>query len=386
MKNIALIFAFQENSLFARKLIRGITAYRKEHRMPWQTHLVDWPSFDPKIFKRQQYDGIIGILPPGYNPAGVPCIHIAGHRIGNGSDSYCIGQDNESMVRMAVEHLWRKGYRRLALCGYPRSSTLLWQEERIEAFRQVCADYGAVPDLLFPGRRAEPAEKKYLFLEQALKSLAVPAGIVAINDFRALDVMEAVKRARLRIPEQIAVAGIDNDEMLCSISTPPLTSIEHFPEKKGYHAAGMLDALLRGEREIPSFVPSLQLVERGSTHTLVHENQPLRIAMEYIQHNAGSMLRTEDVAQASGVSRAAIERIFRTDLRSSVNREITAARVSLAKRRLSETDTPLKEIAVQCGFRNVHYFTTVLKKCTGLSPGAYRAAIRKNLNQDPDMP
>ncbi|MCF7864065.1 MAG: hypothetical protein K9L89_04685, partial [Kiritimatiellales bacterium] len=66
MKNIALIFAFQENSLFARKLIRGITAYRKEHRMPWQTHLVDWPSFDPKIFKRQQYDGIIGILPPGY--------------------------------------------------------------------------------------------------------------------------------------------------------------------------------------------------------------------------------------------------------------------------------------------------------------------------------
>jgi AraC-like DNA-binding protein len=110
------------------------------------------------------------------------------------------------------------------------------------------------------------------------------------------------------------------------------------------------------------------------------------MAMEYIQHNAGSMLRTEDVAKASGVSRTAIERMFRTDLRSSVNREITAARVSLAKRRLSETDTPLKEIAAQCGFRNVHYFTTVLKKSTGISPGAYRAAIRKNPDQDPGMP
>jgi LacI family transcriptional regulator len=202
--------------------------------------------------------------------------------------------------------------------------------------------------------------------------------VIAVNDFRALDVLDAAKRSGIRIPEQIAVMGIDHDEMLCSISSPPLTSIEHFPEKKGYHAALMLDALLRGEKEIPSFTSSLRLIERDSTDTMVHGNEQLLAAMEYIQHNAGTALRTEDIAQNAGVSRATVERMFRIELRSTVSREITAARVSLAKQKLSEPNLPIKEIAAQCGFRNVHYFTTVFKKSTGVSPGVYRDSVSRS--------
>lgn len=375
MNRIALIFAFQENSLFARKLIRGITTYRQEHQLPWQTHLVEQTSFDPKIFRRQQYDGIIGILPPGSKPSGIPCIHIAGQRVKNSSGRYCIGQDNEYIIRMAVDHLWRKGYRNLALFGYPRNAVLRWQEERIEAFRKICAEYGAPASLFFPSLQTEQTGKKHRLFKEALGLLPLPAGIIAVNDFRALDVMEAAKRAGLRIPEQIAVIGIDNDEMLCGISSPSLTSIEHFPEKKGYHAACMLDALLRNSRNIPPFTPSLQLIERESTHSLVHENRPLLAALEYIRCHAGIPIRTEDITLKAGVSRATLERMFRTELRSTVNKEVTAARIALAKRKLSEPGTSLKEIAAQCGFRNVHYFTTVFKKTTGVPPGAYRVSV-----------
>ncbi|MFA6173392.1 MAG: substrate-binding domain-containing protein [Kiritimatiellales bacterium] len=378
MKNIALIFAFQENSPFARNVVRGVLDCKKKYRLPWQLHLVEQTSFDPGIFKRQKYDGIIGLRPPSGDIPGIPCIHIAGQRSANRPGRFFIEQDNEKIIRIAVDHLWRKGCRNLALFGYPRMDVLRWQEERIEAFRKICAEYGASSKLFFPGRRAEQAGKKHQFIKKALLSLPVHSGVIAVNDFRALDVLDAAKRSGIRIPEQIAVMGIDHDEMLCSISSPPLTSIEHFPEKKGYHAALMLDALLRGEKEIPSFTSSLRLIERDSTDTMVHGNEQLLAAMEYIQHNAGTALRTEDIAQNAGVSRATVERMFRIELRSTVSREITAARVSLAKQKLSEPNLPIKEIAAQCGFRNVHYFTTVFKKSTGVSPGVYRDSVSRS--------
>jgi LacI family transcriptional regulator len=380
VKNIALIFCFQVNSSFVRTVVQGVTDFTKEHKTLWHLHLVEQASFNPKLFIQKNYDGVIGILPTQGMPAEIPFIHIAGQRTENGPGSFCIEQDNAGIIRIAVDHLWRKGYRSLALIGYPRANTLplLWQEERIEAFLRICAEYGVSPKLFFPGRRVEQTERKHLFIEQALKSLPYPSGIIAVNDFSALDVLDAAKQSGIRIPEQVAVTGIDNDRMLCTLSSPSLTSIEHFPEKKGYHAACMLDALLRGEKEIPSFTSSLRLIERDSTDTLVHGNEPLRAALEYIQHHAGTVIRMKSIVQSAGVSRAVLERMFRTGLRSTINREITSARVSRAKQKLSETNLPLKEVAVQCGFRNVHYFTTVFKKSTGVSPGAYRVSAGKN--------
>lgn len=378
MKNIALVFSFQENSLFARNVVRGVLNYKNTHHLPWHLHLVEQTSFEPKVFVHQKYDGVVGILPPHGIPAKIPFIHITGQRVEHNPGSFCIEQDNEAVIRIAVDHLWRKGYRNLALFGYPRLAVLRWQEERIEAFLRICAEYGATSSLFFPSRRIEQSERKHQFLEQALTSLPNPSGVIAVNDFRALDILDAAKRSGVSIPDQIAVTGIDDDEMLCTLSSPTLTSIEHFPEEKGYHAACMLDALLHGEKKIPAFTPSLRLVERGSTNTLVHGNEQLLAAMEYIQNHAGNVIRTEDIALQAGISRATIERMFRTELRSTVSREITAARVSLAKHRLSEPDARLKEIAAQCGFRNVHYFTTVFKKSTGVSPGAYRKTARKN--------
>jgi LacI family transcriptional regulator len=382
MKNIALIFGFQENSLFARNVVRGVLNYKSTHQLSWQLHLVEQTSFDPKLFVRQKYDGVIGILPPQGVPAKIPFIHITGQHAEHKPGVFYIEQDNEAVIRSAVDHLWRKGYRNLALFGYPRLAVLRWQEERVEAFLRICTEYGATSSLFFPSRRIEQSGSKHQFLEQALTSLPTPSGVIAVNDFRALDILEAAKRSGVSIPEQIAVMGIDNDEMLCSLSVPPLTSIEHFPEKKGYHAAGMLDALLRNSRNIPSFSPSLQLIERGSTNLLVHENRQLLTALEYIQRHAGTALRTEDIARTLETSRATIERMFRTKLRSSVNREIAAARISLAKQKLAEPGTQLKEIAAQCGFQNVHYFTTVFKKSTGISPGAYRGSANGSLAQN----
>lgn len=378
MKNIALIFSFQQNSLFARNIVRGVLSYKSTNQLPWQLNLVEQTSFDQKLFVRQKYDGVIGILPPHDVLENIPFIHITGQRVEHPPGSFCIEQDNEAIIRVAVDHLWRKGYRNLALFGYPRLATLRWQEERIEAFLRICAEYGATSNLLFPAGRTEQAEKKNPFLQKALKSTSLPLGIIATNDFRALDILETANRLEIRVPEQIGVTGIDNDEMLCSISTPTLTSIDHFPEKKGYHAAHMLNALLCGEKEVPSFSPSPRVIERDSTDALVHGNEQLRAALEHIRRDAGTMLRTEDVARGVDASRTTIERMFRTELHSSVNREITAVRISMAKQKLSKPEVSLKEIAEQCGFQNVHYFTTVFKKSTGVSPGAYRKTARKD--------
>ena len=364
--------------MFARNVVRGVLNYKSTHQLPWQIHLVEQTSFDPKLFVRQKYDGVIGILPPQGVPAKIPFIHITGQRVEHHPGSFCIEQDNEAVIRIAVDHLWRKGYRNLSLFGYPRLAVLRWQEERIEAFTRICTEYGATSSLFFPSRRIEQSGRKHQFLEQALTSLPNPSGVIAVNDFKALDILEAAKRSGVRIPEQIAVMGIDNDEMLCSLSVPPLTSIEHFPEKKGYHAAGMLDALLQGKTEIRPFAASLQLIERGSTNLLVHENRQLLTALEYIRCHAGTALRTQDIAQNAGASRATIERMFRTELRSTVNKEVTAARIAMAKQKLSKPDASLKEIAEQCGFQNVHYFTTVFKKSAGISPGAYRTSVVKD--------
>jgi LacI family transcriptional regulator len=373
MKNIALIFAFQENSLFARKLVRGITTCREKHGFPWLLHLVEWTTLNPARLTRQKYDGAIGILPPDCNPEGIPCIHIAGQRIDPQYARLCIGQNNDLIIRTAAESLWRSGYRHLALLGYPRAPSMFWQEERIQAFCQICIDFGIDPILLFPNHRI----KNSLFLEQSLKGLPFPTGVIAVNDFRAMDILETAEQLALHIPEQIGVVGIDNDEMLCEISVPTLSSIEHFPQKKGHHAALMLNALLSDEAP-PPFESSLQLIERTSTRAFHHKDVRLCSALSYIESHIGTPIRTDDVAENAKVSRATLERIFRIELRSTVNREITAARVALAKQKLSETSASLKEIAAQCGFQNVHYFTTIFKKTTGISPGVHRKTIGKN--------
>ena len=161
--------------------------------------------------------------------------------------------DNEAIARLAAEHLLERGFRRLAFCGYPRTRVNRWSGERGRAFRQFARQAGC-PCAVYTGRRKTARRWRELQSELMawLRALEKPVGVMACNDLRARHVLEACHRLSLRLPEDVALVGVDNDEMICELTNPPLSSVEQGARQMGYQAAALLEQLMRGKRA-PNF-------------------------------------------------------------------------------------------------------------------------------------
>jgi LacI family transcriptional regulator len=210
-----------------------------------------------------------------------------------------------------------------------------------------------------------------------LLQLKRPVGLLATSDYRARQVIDACRLAKLPIPEDVALVGVNNDRLICDHARPRLTSVARNYQQEGYRAAELLDALLRGEH-VPlerEAVPPTEVVERDSTATFAVGDPRLRDALGYLHLHLGDPLSIEDLTRHAGVSRRWLEYAFRAALGETPYQYLRRQRLAQARRLLtSEPGAKIYHIAQRSGFASAKQLTIAFHQDFGMSPRDYRRA------------
>lgn len=218
--------------------------------------------------------------------------------------------------------------------------------------------------------------KEYRQLSQWLQGLAKPVGIMACYDIKAQQILDVCRELDLAVPEQVAVIGADNDDLLCNLSDPPLTSVIPNSHRAGYEAARLLDRMMSGQ-EVQNdgvLVRPLGIHTRQSTDTLAIEDADIAAAVRFIRQHATEGIQVGDVLKAVPLSRRVLESRFRKILGRTPHEEIVRQRISRVQQLLSETELSLREIAERSGFEHPEYLSVCFKQATGQSPSQFRKA------------
>jgi LacI family transcriptional regulator len=186
--------------------------------------------------------------------------------------------------------------------------------------------------------------------------------------------MEACKLAGLPVPDTVGVIGADNDELVCGLSDPAMSSVGVNFERAGYEAGEALERLMCGSRQVPSKITvfATHVIARRSTDVVAVEDHHLGKALRFIRDHAGQPLTVDEVVLAATLSRRALERRFRKEIGCSILHEIRRARTDQIVKLLVETDLPVGEIACSLGFADVQHFARYFRAARKLSPVAYR--------------
>ena len=369
---------------YHRKILRGIGAYMHEVGN-WSLYIEQEPLQRLPDLSNWHGDGIIlasGIqsLTKAACQPRLPTVGIEG-----ASDWYdpalripYFQTDNLAIGRLGAKHLIERGFTQLAFCGFPSTNMNPWCVERAAAFQKCSREHG-LPCAIYTGHVT--TVRKWINLQHELtvwlESLEKPLGLLAANDDRARHVLEACRAIGLRVPEDVAVLGVDNDEVMCELTDPPLSSIEHGATSLGYQAASLLDRLMSGKkaRKLKTSIEPEGVVTRRSTDILAIADPEVAAAMAFIHQHSCEPLRVADVVEAVGVSRSTLEARFKTAGRT-MHGELQRLRVERARFLIATTDLPIKQIAAMAGFAHVHYMTTIFRQSTGWTPAEYRKHVR----------
>ena len=283
--------------------------------------------------------------------------------------------DSATIGGMAAEHLLQCGFKRFACCSYRRTP---WAEQRVKSFAERIRAAGfelheyTAPT---PARVNWPKERRAMV--KWLEALPKPVGLMACNDDCGVQVMEACKMAGLPVPDAVGVVGADNDELVCGLADPAMSSVAVNFERAGYELAQALDRLMKRKRRVPSkiIVQATHIVPRRSTDVVAVEDAPVARALRFIRDHTRGPVTVDEVARTVGLSRRVLERRFRRELNSSILKEIRRVRTDQIARLLLETPLSVGDIAESLGFSDVQHFARYFRAGKQSSPLAYRRRL-----------
>ncbi len=364
-----------------RKVVSGVMAFAHRHGN-WNVCLPESSSSNSlECMLAGDWDGVIVGFDSPHGPdllsLSVPLVGVGG---GYGwfrpdmSIPY-VGTDNTAVSKLAADHLLERGFVHFAYCGYSPTPVNGCSQKREETFREAilqaghsCAIHNA------PDTASATWEQLCSELAQWLTGLPRPLGVMTSNDARALQIMEACRMAGLRVPEDVAVVGVDNEEAICPFSDPPLTSIDQGAQQTGYEAALLLDQWMNGEPVAPGkrLVSPVGIVARGSTEILAVDDRDVADALRFIHEHACEQIGLDDVSEVIGSTNATLRRRFKAVLGRTVHDEIQRVRIERAKQLLISTDWSSLQIARQSGFCSAQHMSTRIRQATGHTPREYR--------------
>jgi LacI family transcriptional regulator len=286
-----------------------------------------------------------------------------------------VAGDHHLIGCLGAEHFLERGFRHFAwFATLDDAVTRL----RLRGFSETLAQSGFTCETwIFPmqtGARCDEWTAKCDFLEHRLRAIPKPAGVFAFRDADAANVLDACDDAGLEVPEEIAILGADNNELICETLRVPLSSVNHDLEGLGYEGAALLQGLMQGQRapRRPKLVPPKGITVRRSTEVLAINHEPTRRGLQFLQENYRRPTGAEDAARASGLTRRKLERAFREHLGRSIRDQLTALRIRRAKELLMRTSLPVADVAAQTGFNTPQYFNNVFRRSCGLTPRRFR--------------
>ncbi|KLU01169.1 transcriptional control [Rhodopirellula islandica] len=382
---------------YGRGLLRGIALYARtkgnwsllHEEMTIDAGVPDWIS-------GTRVDGVIARLDhhsiDPLRQLRVPIVDVRCNRKFTGVPQ--VEADNQRVAEMAFEHLWERGFRRFAFCGF-RFAT--YSDARLVAFRKLVQDAGCpFTEFQSPGapgitltelERAGVVEQESL--GEWLSTLERPTGLFVCNDIRGQQVLNACRFAGIAVPDDVGVIGVDDDDTICSICDPPLSSVRPDAELAGYRAAEILQQMMAGwvpDKEVERITP-ISVTERLSTKVIAVEDAELARVCRFIRQNACTGINVGDVVEFTTLSRRQLERRFRDVLGHTPHKQITMTQLERVRQLLTETEMTLEQIAPLAGYSHKESLGAVFKRETGQSPGEYRTeqqqignAARKELD------
>jgi len=326
-----------------------------------------------------QVDGVIAHIPYTRNghqlvPEGLPAVvsPYAKEEFPN----FCnLVTDNHQIGKMAAEYFLDRRFRFFAYCGFRGMS---WSLERGKSFVNRITKAGFK---VYTYERNQPQlrsrsvkSNEHLILADWLKSLPKPLALMACNDDRAQDITEACKLAGLAIPHDVVVLGVDNDDLVCELTNPPLSSIAVNNERAGYEVAEMLEKLMAGKKPTKKRIIAqpTHVVTRQSTDIFAIEDAEVANAARFIHEHSKEPIHVDQVVNAVALSRRVLEYRFRKTMGRSVLSEIRRVRVEQVARLLTETNLSVVQIAETLRFAGIEHIARYFSKEKGMTLLQYR--------------
>ena len=365
----------ETSNAYARGLLAGIGDYVLGHG-PWSLYLGEQGRGDrpPDWLAKWGGDGIIARVENRSTARALaavrlPVVDLSAARLLPGAP--VVTTDNAAIARLAVQHFTERGFRHFAYCGDARFA---WSMARGEYFSLFIRGSGGTCAVYAAEKARAGGDAETDGIARWLRRLPKPVAVFACYDARGQRVLDACRRAGLAVPEEVAVLGVDNDELLCAMTPPPLSSIILNMQRAGWEAAALLAVLMKGGKVAPGplLVPPLGVAVRQSTEVLAVDDPQVARALRYIREHACEGIGVEDVLRQCPMARRALEARMKALLGRTPHEEIQRVQLNRVKELLSGTDLALAEIAGRAGFRHTEYLSVVFKREIGLPPSAYR--------------
>lgn len=350
---------------YSRGVIRGITSFAFARAWTCRVQGVN----DEQIVGH--LDAFDGLIVQAATPQQVRSLEKASVPVVNVSSALpmtrfaSVVSDDIAVGRMGADYFLRRGYRSFV---FYNPDDRAFAKLRHEGFAGALRESDMIA-------RAATTEQALL---EALADLQTPIAVMACNDRAALAALDACRARNLKVPDQVAVLGVDNDDLVQSLAYPPLSTVNTARERIGFEAAAMLEKLLGGveTERTPALIAPTGVITRQSTDLLAVGDDDVADAVRYIHAHAGRSITVNDVLRELTLSRRQLERRFRAALGRSILDEIQRCRIDRARQLLTETELTLPQIATASGFTSASYFSVAFSKSMGITPGEYRTRAR----------
>jgi LacI family transcriptional regulator len=373
---------FNANKVFDRQVIEGIGHYLQSTQVDWDVFLEE--DFQCRLEHIHEWggNGIIADFDDPQIRAALKDINIPVVGVGSSyanEDLYpsvpYVATDNTAIVRSAYEHLKQKGMERFAFYGLPLDSDHLWANEREQAMMDLCkADSRECA--LYRGQPTSAETWQYNMnrLADWLDSLPTPIGIVAVTDARARHLLQACANINRLVPDHICIVGIDDDDIARNLSRISLSSVTQGCFDMGFQAAKLLHKRMENPnlKDKRVTIGPVGVVERQSSDFKSIQDPYVMQAMHYIRQNACRGIKVGQVLDHIGISRSNLENRFMEERNHSVHAAIHQEKLNRACELLTNSNKPVKEIALVCGYRSLQYLYAVFNQHFGITPSEYR--------------
>jgi len=364
-----------ENTEYGRGVLRGIADFAKDNpHCRFRVGTPDRAGIGAMI--KWQPDGMIVMLIQKHLISQLlalnkPIIYVCQPpKIAN---RICVQSDDQAVGRLGAEHLLESGAVTYGFVGLSEGAAVY---VRAEAFQKAIAETGK-NCLVFQPLGKPPRGRDCAALTRWLKKCPKPLAVMACNDVCGRLVLETAKQAGLKIPDEVSVLGVDNEDPLSRLIWPGLSSIGLATDAIGRKAATLLHRCLTGMTvaDTSTFISPLGVVVRGSTRQLALEDPILAKVIAAIHESVGRPLSVGDLLKLAPISRMSLERRFRRLLDRTPLQEIRRIRIAQARQLLMATDMPLKAIAQQCGYAAASRLIEAFQQETGFTPSGYRSEV-----------
>jgi LacI family transcriptional regulator len=386
-----VLLLFPTANLVHRRMLNGILRYAQRHG-PWEFHVITDIPGEQGLRRTREWgcSGIITYVQTQKSAdvsiaAKVPTVFFVPSRTfmepANPVARFsAVLLDHEAIGALAAEYFLNLRFTRFAFVGHVLDDTP-WSINRKRGFTRRLSEHGYTC-LCYP--RTTARERNDFGIEQRrlcawLRLLPKPIALMAASDRRAMQILDTCMDAGLSVPHEVAVLGVDNDEVLCETASPSLTSIDIGEENAGYEAARTLDNLMRvktrGHPVVILHGPK-QVVPRRSTETNHIPDPLIAKALDFIQTNIGLSANVSDVARQLNVSRRLLEMRAKQALGGTVRDEILRVRLDRARALLRNTRMTVGEVSAACGFSGTSHLGLRFREAYHITPTAFRASFR----------